>query len=130
MTVASLMPNTRVWLMKNVSVLTFHSVVQGISPTLKYWPHLFLPSLHLMRYLINSWKLLSENPQHPPSKSTTFFLLTPPLKIKKVQVPPFCQHWKFFRLLLQKKRGGGGGRGHYAFFSKNGLILHNFGLIK
>ena len=41
--------------------------------------------------LINSWKLLSENPQAPVKKSTSPFLLSP-LKIQKVQVPPFCQH--------------------------------------
>ena len=27
-----------------------------------------------------------------------------PLKIQKLQVPPFCQHWKFFRSPLQKRR--------------------------
>ena len=31
--------------MKNVSILPFHSVLQGIRPTLKYCPHPFLPSL-------------------------------------------------------------------------------------
>ena len=30
--------------MKNVSILPFHSVLQGISPTLKCSPHHFLPS--------------------------------------------------------------------------------------
>ena len=36
-------------------------------------------------------KILSPRPwKNPP------FLLTPPLKIQKMQVPPFCQHWKFF----------------------------------
>ena len=50
---------------------------------------------YLMWYLINSWKLLSENPQalapRPLKKST------PPLKIQKVQVLlHFGQHYKFF----------------------------------
>ena len=31
--------------MKNLSVLPFHSVLQGIIPTLKYRRHSFLPSL-------------------------------------------------------------------------------------
>ena len=47
---------------------------------------------YLMRYLINSCKLLSENLHSPPyqKKSTPApFLLTPPLKIQKVQVPLF-----------------------------------------
>ena len=30
--------------MKTVSVLPFHYVLQGITPTLKYWPHSFLPT--------------------------------------------------------------------------------------
>ena len=49
-----------------------------------------------MWYLINSWKLLSENPQAPLKKSTPPFLLTPPEKYKKCKSHPFCQHWKFF----------------------------------
>ena len=73
-----------------------------------------------MWYLINSWKLFSENPQpHPhPMKKTTPLFYSFPLKIQKVQVPPFCQHWKFFRPPCRKwVRGGGeegeGGGGHY-----------------
>ena len=47
-----------------------------------------------MWYLINSWKLLSENPQSPtPLKKST-----PLLKIQKVQVLlPFGEHYTFFR---------------------------------
>ena len=39
-------------------------------------------------------KLLSENPQPPPEKihSVLFTHSPPPVKIQKVQVPPFCQH--------------------------------------
>ena len=40
-------------------------------------------------YLINSWKLLAENPQASLNQSTPPFLLTPSLKIQKLQVPPF-----------------------------------------
>ena len=64
---------------------------------------------YLMRYLIISWKLLSQNPQLPPEKihltappSPPPFLFTPPLKIQKVQVPTFCLHSKFFWPLRQK----------------------------
>ena len=43
------------------------------------------------------WKLRLANPQPPPlKKSTPPFLLTPPLKIEKLPVPPSCQHWKIF----------------------------------
>ena len=45
---------------------------------------------YFMWYLINSWKVLSENPQVPPER------IHYPLKLEKVQVPPFCQHWIFF----------------------------------
>ena len=69
-----------------------------------------------MRYLV-----------HPPS-----FFITPPLKIQKVQVPPFLSTLKIFQAPSAESRGGGGlgDGGHYAFFSKNGLILPNFGLTK
>ena len=40
---------------------------------------------YLMQHLINSWKLLPENPQ-PPWKN----LPPPPLKIQKVQAPLFA----------------------------------------
>ena len=32
----------------------------------------------------------------PPEKIHFPLFTLPPLKIQKVQVPPFCQHWKFF----------------------------------
>ena len=66
-----------------------------------------------MWYLINLWKLLPENPQAPPEKIQFPLFTHSPLKIQKVQVPRFCQYWKFFRTLLQKDggRGGGGGGG-------------------
>ena len=46
---------------------------------------------YLMRYLINSWKLLSENPQPPTPQKNIHphpLLLFRPLKIQKVQVTP------------------------------------------
>ena len=46
-----------------------------------------------MWYLINSWKLLAENPQALLKKSTPPPPL-PPLKIQKLQVPSFFEHWK------------------------------------
>ena len=53
-----------------------------------------------LRYLINSWKLLSENPQPPPEKiHYPSFLLTPPTKIQKVQVPPFLPTLNIFQPL-------------------------------
>ena len=87
----------------------------------------------IMRSLINSWKLLSENPQLLPTflkKSLPIFTHFPTKNSKSASTPSptFCQHWKFFGPLLQKEGVGGGG--HYAFFSKNGLILHNFDLMK
>ena len=41
----------------------------------------------------------------PLKISTHLFLLTSPIKIEKVQVPPFYQHWKFFRPPCRKGRG-------------------------
>ena len=58
-----------------------------------------------MWYLIDSWKLLSENPQAPLKKSTPLFLLTPPLKIQKVQVPSFLPKLKIFQASLCRKGG-------------------------
>ena len=83
-----------------------------------------------MRYLINSWKLLLENPQSHPEKIQPPFILTPPTKFQKVQVPPplFTNTENFSSPSFWK--GGGEGGGHYAFFSKNGLIIPNFCSIK
>ena len=55
-----------------------------------------------MWYLIDSWKLLSENLQPPLKKSTPPFLLTPSLKIQKVQVPSFLQTLYIFQAPVQK----------------------------
>ena len=44
-----------------------------------------------MGYLMNSRKLLPENPQ-PPLKPLLPFTHSPLLKIQKVQAPLFCQH--------------------------------------
>ena len=52
---------------------------------------------YLMRYLIKSWKLLSENPR--PS--------SPWKKIPLKKVTSFCHYWRFFKSLLEK--GGPGG---------------------
>ena len=46
---------------------------------------------YLMWYLINSWKLLSENPQASLKKTT------PTLKIQKFQVPHFWPTLKLFQ---------------------------------
>ena len=64
---------------------------------------------YLMWYLINSLKLLSENPQFPFPWKYSPFLLIPPLppKIAKVEVPTFSL---LTPLLL---KGWGEGRGHY-----------------
>ena len=87
---------------------------------------------YIMKYLIISWKLLSENPQLPPEK---IYPTPPPLprpffthcptKNPKSASPYFLSTFKIF-LAPPAERGGGG---HYAFFSKNGLILPNFGSI-
>ena len=58
-------------------------------------------------YLINSWKLLSENLQVPPllKKSThPFYSLLP--KNSESASPPFGQHWKFFSPPFPAERGG------------------------
>ena len=54
-----------------------------------------------MWYLVNSWKLLSENPQAPPEK------LHCPLKTEKVQVPPFLATLKIFEAPLPLLQKGG-----------------------
>ena len=48
----------------------------------------------------------SSAPPHPHWKNPLLPFHSRPLKIQKVQVPPFCQHWKFFRVSLQKRGGG------------------------
>ena len=69
------------------------------------------------QFKITFWK--SSGPSL--KKSTSPFLLTPlPLKIQKVQVPPFCQHWIFFRPPLQK----GGGRTLCPSCVKNKFCKH------
>ena len=67
-------------------------------------------------------------PPSPPKKKNppSPFLLTPPLKIQNVQVPPFLPPLKIFQAPLAERRD----EGHYAFFTKNGLILPNFRLIQ
>ena len=52
---------------------------------------------YLMWYLINNWKLLSGNLQSLLNKSTPPFLLTSPLKSRKVQVSPFLPASKVFQ---------------------------------
>ena len=59
-----------------------------------------------MRYLIKSWKLLSENPLAPPEKIHSLFFTNSPLQIQKCKSTPFCKHWKNFRSTCRK----GGGR--------------------
>ena len=61
------------------------------------------------RYFVNSWELLWKNPQnHPPppllphGKTHSPIFTQSPLKIQKVRVLPFCQHWKFFRSPCRK----------------------------
>ena len=46
---------------------------------------------YLMWYLINSWKLLSENPQSPPEK-----IHSPSKNSKSASVPPFLLTMKIF----------------------------------
>ena len=84
-------------------------------------------------YIFLSYEIFDQQliPSHPPTplkKSTSPFLLTPPLEIQKVQVRPFLPTLKIFQAPPAEK--GWGSRGHYAFFSKNGIIFPNFGLIK
>ena len=66
--------------MKNVSILSFHSVLQCISLTLKYWPHFYLSPL-------NKIPNLSDPPPPPPHlrlceqpRLKILENLTPPLK--------------------------------------------------
>ena len=57
--------------------------------------------LYLMWYLINSWKLLSEKPLSLPWKK-----IHSPLKMQKVQVPPFLPTLKTFQSPPLAERGG------------------------
>ena len=59
----------------------------------------------LMWYLINSWKLLSENPQpHPEKIHSPLFThySLPPKKFQKVQAPAFLLTLKSFQATPQK----------------------------
>ena len=58
-----------------------------------------------MRYLIKSWKLLSENPLAPPEKIHSLLFTNSPLQIQKCKSTPFCKHWKNFWSTCRK--GGG-----------------------
>ena len=62
-----------------------------------------------MRYLINSWKPLPEYPQ-VPEKNPLPLLLTFPLKIQKVQAPPFFANIGNFLVTFRplQKVGGKG----------------------
>ena len=51
-------------------------------------------------------KITFRKSSDPPENIHCPFLLTLCLKIQKVQVPPFCQHWKFFRPSPLQKGGG------------------------
>ena len=85
-------------------------------------------------------KITSENPrppspQHFPEKihPSSIFTQLSHENFKTCNPPLFCQHWKFFGPSCRKGWWCGGGRwggGHYALLSKNGLMLHNFGLMK
>ena len=66
---------------------------------------------YLMGYLINSWKLLSENPQSFPLKKSVPPFTHSPLKIQKVQVPPFLPTLKNFQPPPPPAERGRGG--HY-----------------
>ena len=55
---------------------------------------------------MNSWKLLSENPEAPLKKFTPLFLLTTPPKIQKLN-PPFLLTLELF-YDAPAERGGGG----------------------
>ena len=60
-----------------------------------------------MWYLMNSWKLLSENPEAPLKKFTPPFLLTTPQKIQKLEPPPFLLTLEMF-YDAPAERGWGG----------------------
>ena len=61
-------------------------------------------------------------------KSTPLLLLTSSLKI--CASPPLLPTLKIFQAPPAKRSPTLWDGGHHAFFSKNGLILPNFGLIK
>ena len=73
---------------------------------------------YVMRYLMNSWKLLSENPQLPPWRNPPSILL------------PFLETLYIFQAPPAERGLPFGGGGYSAFFSKNGLVLPIFGWIK
>ena len=66
----------------------------------------------------------SSEPPSPPKKSTPPFLLNPPLKIQKVQVPPFLPTLKTFQPPLQKRGGGGGVEGHCVYIKYIYIFLY------
>ena len=83
--------------------------------------------LYVMWYLINSWRLLSENPQpSPPTPHPRFHSLkktTLLLKIQKVQVfLPFGQHYKFFSPPLPWRKGRRTLRTGFSFTC--GIVFH------
>ena len=86
--------------------------------------------IYIFFILWDIWSTVEKNPQSPLWKNLPHpFLLTPPLNIRASH--PFLPTLKLFPAPPAERCPPlFGSWGHYAFFSKNGLILPNFGLLK
>ena len=73
--------------------------------------------IYMFIILWDNWSIVENYLQKilsPPEK------IYSPLKVQKVQVPPFCQHWKFFRPPCRK-----GGRTLLSNFTKHNQMIHD-----
>ena len=123
--------------LKLMSVLFIHETFLGYNSEtfakckeVKQIMIMIITIIYIFFILWDIWSTVEKNAQSPLWKNLPYpFLLTPPLKIHAS--PTFLPTLKLFPA-SSAERGPplfGGGR-NYAFFSKNGLILPNFGLIK
>ena len=83
---------------------------------ISHYDHDYCNNWHLFSYVIFDQLLkITFNPQAPSKNPLPPFYSLPLLKIQKVQVTPFCQHWTFFGPpphppIPCRKGGGRGGR--------------------
>ena len=73
--------------------------------------------IYMFIILWDNWSIVENYLQKilsPPEK------IYSPLKVQKVQVPSFCQHWKFFRPPCRK-----GGRTLLSNFTKHNQMIHD-----
>ena len=79
---------------------------------------MIIATIYIFFILYDIWSTVENYFQkihRPPWKNPiSLFYLLSPLKIQKLQVPPFCQHWKFLGSPVERREGHCG----YSLFGK------------